>query len=222
MSNYATLEAQTQDRKARLAQLKSVRRKQAPSDEASNDSSQPPLAKRKTPTPSSPSDDTTSAFLSGRNYDPATRGPKLGFETQPQLTQPTVESQAKELAEAAKKQSEEEEKANKPLDMFKLQPRKANWDLKRELDKRMEVLNVRTENAMARIVRERIQMAQKEAKERAALNNDHKDQVNGNGDAEGDGEAIGMEGNTLVEATREMEREAAVERKHSDEEPETA
>lgn len=51
---------------------------------------------------------------------------------------------------------------------FKLQPKKPNWDLKRELDKKMDVLNARTDNAIARLVRDRITGAQKAAEKSKA------------------------------------------------------
>lgn len=146
-------------------------------------------------------------MLSGRNYDASTRGPRLGFETQPQLGQATVESQARQLAEETRRREEEEERAERPLDLFKLQPKKANWDLKREMERRVEVLNVRTENAIARMVRERVEGARREARGKA-----EGERVDG----DVDGEVIGMEGNALVEATREMEREAEGERDKGD------
>lgn len=142
--------------------------------------------------------DVTSTYLSGRNYDRETKGAKLGFETAPSEGKETLERKAAALALETKRQAEEEEKADKPLDLFKLQPKKPNWDLKRDLDRKLEILNVRTDNAIARMVRERIANQQKAAKAK----------VNGstNGDDDG-GEAVGMEGSTLVEATNVRERE---------------
>lgn len=211
MSSHQTLEAATQDRKLRLAKLKSLKRKQ--SDVAGttllapDDDFQRPSVRHKSASSRSPSPDVTATHLSGRNYDSTARGPRLGYETNPSAGQQTLELQATELAAKTKAAAEEEEKADKPLDLFKLQPKKPNWDLKRDLQLRTEVLNVRTDNAIARIVRERVGNAQMEAKERAQLQN----RKVGN-DATGDGDAIGMEGGTLVEATREMEREQESER----------
>ncbi|KAF2864149.1 hypothetical protein K470DRAFT_202176, partial [Piedraia hortae CBS 480.64] len=134
------LSAAAQDRKARLAQLQSLKRK-APTEDH----------------------DTKVPYLSGRNYDVETQGPKLGFESAPSEGQQTVEKQAAELASAVQIQARQGEE--KPLHLFTLQPKKANWDLKRELDQRLKVLNVRTDNAIARIVRER---AEKEKKSSGA------------------------------------------------------
>jgi len=187
--SVTTLTAATQDRKARLAQLKSLKRKAPPTTE--DDESTP----RETIIQNNEQPDThsvASKLLSGRNYDPETRGPKLGFETAPDEGQVTVEEQAGLLAEETKQQAEKEALDDKPLDLFKLQPKKPNWDLKRDLEKKLEILNVRTENAIAKIVRERIVKAQDAAKKKGVGQ---------------DGEAVGMEGTTLVEAVHQREKE---------------
>lgn len=207
MSGHATLSAATQDRKARLAQLKSLKRK-APSvsnDEdatvAEEEGQEEDAEKDADALPS------TSKYLSGRNYDAATRGPKLGFETQPSEGVETVESRAAAIAASvAEQQQKDAETQDKPLDLFKLQPKKPNWDLKRDLDRKLEILNVRTDNAIARLVRERIERS-REAEAAAS----------GGADTNGQ-EAIGMQGNTLVEATREMEREQELEKEAEEEE----
>ncbi len=152
MSGHTSLEAAAQDRKARLAQLKSLKRK-APGTPVNTTANE-------TDALSAPSDepDVTRTYLSGRNYDPETRGPKLGFESSPTANQPTLESQAAALAIQTKKEADEEEKhGDGELDLFKLRPKKANWDLKRELAQRTAVLGIRTENAIARLVRERVE-----------------------------------------------------------------
>jgi coiled-coil domain-containing protein 12 len=188
--NLTTLTAATQDRKARLAQLKSLKRKAPPADE--QDEAEPrevSLTEQDETAKSS----AAATVLSGRNYDAETRGPKLGFEVQPDEGQVTVEEQARLLAEETKKQAEKEAQDDKPLDLFKLQPKKPNWDLKRDLNRKMEVLNVRTDNAIAKLVRERIKKAQDEARLKGAGN---------------DGEAVvGMEGTILVEAVHQREKE---------------
>ncbi|TIA13765.1 hypothetical protein D6C83_08396, partial [Aureobasidium pullulans] len=90
-----------EDRKARLAALKSLKRKQ-PSD--------PTEADDNTLTSEDPaqSADVSSIILSGRNYDATTRAPKLGFENDPSAQENTLERKAQELAAATKKQAEEE------------------------------------------------------------------------------------------------------------------
>ncbi|OQN98989.1 hypothetical protein B0A48_14849 [Cryoendolithus antarcticus] len=203
MASVAALGAAAQDRKARLAQLKSLKRKQAPpSDDPrhdQDDTASPSLADDAAY--AAPAEDDTSRYVSGRNYDPETKGPRLGFETAPHEGQETLEVKAARLAEETKQQAEADAAADKPLDLFKLQPKKPNWDLKRDLDRKMEVLNVRTDNAIARMVRERIEKQRLAVKEQVVG-------VNGNsGAVGGDAEAAGIEGSTLVEATNIRERE---------------
>ena len=206
MASTQALSAAAQDRKARLAQLKSLKRKQP--DESQEERTDEPAAKspRHRDQPDVP-EFTSNTYLSGRNYDPESKGPKLGFETAPSDGRDTLENKAAVLVAETRRQAEEEEKADKPLDLFKLQPKKPNWDLKRDLDRKLEVLNARTDNAIARLVRERITSQQKAAKARVAggVNGS----ANGAGDDGGEGEAVGMEGTTLVEATNVREREDA-------------
>lgn len=195
MSSQASLSAAAEERKARLAKLKSLKRKQPDEDQDMEDGA---TAEAQAP-------DVASTYLSGRNYDATTQGPKLGFELNPADGQKTLEAQAQELEERTRKEAEEEDDS-KPLDLFKLQPKKPNWDLKRDLDKKLEILNVRTDNAIARLVRERIEKSQGEAKAKAV----------------GDGQEVGMEGVTLVEAMHMRERDDEAEREREKEDDELA
>lgn len=200
----ATLGAAADERKARLAKLKSLKRKQ-PGDEI--------VAPESTRSPSPPSEpDVTRLHLSGRNYDPETKGPRLGFEVPPTLgLDDTLEQQAKNIEEETRKKAEEDQQDEKGVDLFKLQPKKPNWDLKRDMEKKLEVLNLRTENAIARLVRERIEGAQNAAKTKAG---------NGAITASEGGEEMGMEGVALVEGVklREKEEEEDERREKEDEE----
>ncbi len=203
-ATHATLSAATDERKARLAKLKSLKRKQ-PSDEIV-----PPESTR---SPSPPAElDVAKLHLSGRNYDPEAKGPKLGFEVNPaEVAEKTLERQAKEVEDEIRRKAAEEEQDDKGVDLFKLQPKKQNWDLKRDLEKKLEVLNVRTENAIARMVRERIEGAQKAAKSKAG-----KDSI-----AAGEGgEEMGMEGVALVESVKRREREEEEEGRREKEDDE--
>ena len=213
MASTQALSAAAQDRKARLAQLKSLKRKQP--DESQDDHAAEPA-------PKSPRNDeevedapSTNKYISGRNYDFETKGAKLGFDAAPSEGRDTLENKAAALAEETKRQAEEEEKADKPLDLFKLQPKKPNWDLKRDLERKLEVLNVRTDNAIARLVRERIANQQQAAKARASGANGS---ANGTGESEGEDEAAGIEGSTLVEATNIREKEDEEEARREREE----
>jgi coiled-coil domain-containing protein 12 len=203
-TTHVSLGAAADERKARLAKLRSLKRKQ-PSDNPAEDAEEPEEDRETTP-------DVTTLYLSGRNYDPETRGPKLGFEAPPvDDSQPTLETQATSIAAEAKKLADDEGKeANKGIDLFKLQPKKPNWDLKRDLDRKLEVLNRRTDNAIARLVRERIENQQKEKRKGTT------------GDlAEDDGNEMGtMEGRTLLGGVREREREDQEEERREREEDE--
>ncbi|KAI2627463.1 cwf18 pre-mRNA splicing factor-domain-containing protein [Hypomontagnella submonticulosa] len=215
-TSHATLSAAADDRKARLAKLKNLKRKQ-PADEIA-----PPESERSASPPALPTAEAASApeeetadavtrlHLSGRNYDAETKGPKLGFEAPPTLGMegPTLEQQAAEVEAEIKLKAAEDTKDDKGIDLFKLQPKKPNWDLKRDLDKKLEVLNVRTDNAIAKLVRERIANAQAAAKQTA------KPTENG----EEEGEATGMDGVALVEGVRVREREEKEEERREREE----
>lgn len=204
-SSHNTLSAASEDRKARLAKLKSLKRK-LPTDEV--------VAPEGQRSPTQPDEepaetDESSLPLSGRNYDAETRGPKLGFEAPPTLSQDkqTLEQQAAGLEADAQKQAAQDASDDKGIDLFKLQPKKPNWDLKRNLEEKLAVLNVRTDNAIARLVRERITGAQKAA--------------GGTQPADGttkDGAAAGMDGVSLVEGLRVREREEEEEEKREREE----
>ncbi|KAJ5761954.1 uncharacterized protein N7511_005336 [Penicillium nucicola] len=186
-SNHANLDAASIDRKARLAKLAALKRKQPePETEDAGASEELPDADAEP--------DVTKTYLSGRNYDAEARGPKLGFEEGPQEGKVTLETQAAEIAKATAEQAKKDAEAEQPIDLFKLQPKKPNWDLKRDLDEKLKILNVRTENAIARLVRQRIEAAQRAAKERGGASN-------------GEGEEVGMEGETLVEGIHMRERE---------------
>ncbi|EHY56806.1 hypothetical protein ABEF92_001149 [Exophiala dermatitidis] len=194
-ANHTSLDAAAADRKARLAKLASLKRKQpdsdvtvtaaAPKDANEQDESNTSVADR---------------YLSGRNYDVASKNAKLGFENIPIANVETLEEQAERIANATAEQAAKEEaEAEKGIDLFKLQPKKPNWDLKRDLAEKMKILDVRTQNAIARLVRERIENAKKEAASKSKPA-----QSDGVGDQ---GEEVGIEGNTLVEGIHLREQE---------------
>lgn len=208
MSSHASLDAAAQERKAKLAKLRSLKRKQPDTQDDDTSSEQPVRKASKSPAPEveENSEDISSRILSGRNYDPATKGPKLGFEAAPSEGQDTVELRARALADEVKRKQDEEAKEDKPLDLFKLQPKKPNWDLKRDLQKRYEVLNVRTENAIARLVRDRIEKQKQAAAEKKGLNG-ATGSANGDGGEGDEKDMAGLGGVDLVEAIRVREME---------------
>ena len=198
-TSHASLDAAANERKARLAKLKSLKRKRPDLEHNGADE-----AVQRTEIEES----STTSYLSGRNYDISTRGPKLGFEQQPDKDQATLEKQAEEIADATRRQAKEEAEADKPIDLFKLQPKKPNWDLKRDVERKLERLNVQTDNAIAKMVRERI-AAQKKLQPVSEP---------GGGQAEdGDGDGTNVEGNELLESVHLREQEAAEESVSSEE-----
>jgi coiled-coil domain-containing protein 12 len=214
MASLQALGAAAQDRKARLAQLKSLKRKQPDSHDAALDdvvaSSEAAIQET-----GGHESESTRKYISGRNYDSETRNAKLGFEQAPSDGRDTLEKQAAALALEVKQQNLESEKIDAPLDLFKLQPKKPNWDLKRDLGRKMDLLNVRTDNAIARLVRERIANQQQAAKARNATGADKRTTAIEDVDRE---EAAGIDGTTLVEAANIREQEDAEEARREREE----
>ncbi|KAF2872419.1 cwf18 pre-mRNA splicing factor-domain-containing protein [Massariosphaeria phaeospora] len=203
MSSHEKLSAAANDRKSRLAQLKSLKRKQAPTDDAATDEGASTSLIRTDPEP----EPITKAYLSGRNYDPETRNVKLGFDSAPIADKTsTLEYKAEQLALETRKTQQEEENEDKPLDLFKLQPKKPNWDLKRDLQEKTKSLDVLTENAIARLVKERVEV-QKQERARTVTGKD----------TSGQGEEVGMEGSELVEAMHLKEREEEADRNKDEE-----
>jgi len=205
MSNgHTTLDAAATERKARLAKLASLKRKRpGPDTLAAEDNDANAAIEGR--------ESSTDRYISGRNFDISTKGPKLGFEQQPTADQETVEEKADRIAAAAVVQAAKDEaEAEKGIDLFKLQPKRANWDLKRDLAERTKALDVRTQNAIAKLVRERIQKAKEEAQKQPPTAQSE------------EGEELGVEGNTLVEAVhlREKEDEDDRRRQEDDEEDE--
>lgn len=204
MSSNLSLKAAGDERKARLAQLKSLKRKQAPTeqdDDGAAPDGQPP-AKSPRPSSRSPPPSVTSAYLSGRNYDAAARAPKLGFEHDPSAAAvTTLEKQAEALAEQARAEAAAEQAAaDTPLDLTALRPKKPNADLRRELDRKLELLQVRTDNAIARLIRERMEAGKK------AAGGVGKELKAGDGDGEMQLAGGALDGVGLVEAMHVREK----------------
>ncbi|EAW07895.1 CCDC12/cwf18 family protein [Aspergillus clavatus NRRL 1] len=197
--NHTSLDAAATERKARLAKLAALKRKQPEPESLTEARAGDEDLEAAVP-------DVTRKYLSGRNYDAETRGPKLGFDQAPTEGAVTLEAQAAEIARVTAEQAKKDEAEEQPIDLFKLQPKKPNWDLKRDLDEKMKILNVKTENAIARLVRQRIQNAQQAAKAQGTKR-----------DGDDQGEEVGIEGDMLVEGIHVREREDEAERLERDE-----
>ncbi|WWD20600.1 hypothetical protein CI109_105076 [Kwoniella shandongensis] len=93
-----------------------------------------------------------------RNFDPETRTlRKRGEEDE---VEDTVEKAVEGLAEQIIK--EDEEKRKEELDLFNIQPKRVNWDLKRDMTNRMAKLDRKTNEAIATIFRQRLQAMRKD------------------------------------------------------------
>ncbi|KAI5295309.1 hypothetical protein KEM52_001760 [Ascosphaera acerosa] len=233
MSSHNSLEAAAADRKARLARLSALKRKQAEqrggldttytavqgegqgagagADAGGQveETTTTTTTRAETGAPDGAQADDPAAsalrkqYLSGRNYDFETENVKLGFEHDPraQAGQATLEARAAALARDAAERAAREKEDAAPLDLFQLQPKNPNWDLKRDLAEKMKVLDVRTDNAIARLVRERI-VAQQKGR-RGSVEGDGA----GAAPALRDGQAVDLQGIALVEGVHQREAE---------------
>ncbi len=223
-TSHTSLTSAADERKARLAKLASLKRKQPGSDTTvSQEAQHSPTISDDAPTGVEPAEvSQIPTHLSGRNYDPLLRGPRLGFEHSTTLLEnaPTVESQSTAiltttLASAADQEAElraKEASGTGGVDLFKLQPKKPNWDLKRELQERMRRWNVegKTREAIARLVRERIETKKREALQARERQQGQGRRIDGravDGGTEDEGEEVGIEGAELVEGVHQRERE---------------
>ncbi|KAJ3275507.1 hypothetical protein HDV01_000334 [Terramyces sp. JEL0728] len=79
------------------------------------------------------------------------QAPKFGPESKNVVD--TVETRAQKMKEQI---MEEESKRNPELDLSNLAPKKPNWDLKRDLEKKLERLDKMTMVAVSDLIRERL------------------------------------------------------------------
>ncbi|GAA5896465.1 hypothetical protein JCM5296_000673 [Sporobolomyces johnsonii] len=120
------------------------------------------LKKRKTLHDSAaPQDRDKSAVFKFRNYDPDTGTLRKHARTD---EEDTVEKQVEGLADQVIAQDEHTRAQD--LDLTNIQPKKANWDLKRDLERKLAKLKPKTELAISQLIRKRLQ-AQKGVSETA-------------------------------------------------------
>lgn len=84
-----------------------------------------------------------------RSYDPATGQARKHVKAVDEAD--TVEKATATLAKEAILADQERRKQE--LDLFNIQPKKPNWDLKRDLEKRLEKLKPKTQAAMYTLIR---------------------------------------------------------------------
>merc|ERR1712187_269612 len=93
-----------------------------------------------------------------RNYAP--RAPELKDFCLPKITSAQIEDEIDNEIESAIAAAEDQEA------VLAIAPRKPNWDLKRDVERKMQVLQARTDRAVVQLIRERIKqdkMGQKPA-----------------------------------------------------------
>ena len=95
-----------------------------------------------------------------RNYDAETQDAKLGFLNSDDLkTDDTLEQRAKSLERQIKQDAQDAQE--EVVDITSLQPKKPNWDLKRELHRKLDKFKQKQNATVLRLIRERLQ-AQKQ------------------------------------------------------------
>jgi len=92
-------------------------------------------------------------LIKNRNFDPDSR--TLRKHTNDDVVmQDTVEVQVKGLAEQIL--AEDEKIRAQELDVFNIAPKRPNWDLKREMEKKLAKLERRTQEAIHTLIRQRL------------------------------------------------------------------
>ncbi|KAK9352634.1 mRNA splicing factor [Lipomyces doorenjongii] len=171
----SSLDSQVLSRKERLAQLRNLKRKRE--EERQEDAGATRNRLHEDEQPGEVQDLATSledsedarydeqviaSILPRRNYDPDTQAPRQGYFEPPTASNvPTVEEEAARIERAAavedeKLQEEQGIEDEADLDSSELQPMPVNWDLKRQLTDKLEILQRQTDVALNRIVRERL------------------------------------------------------------------
>ncbi|KAJ7074296.1 mRNA splicing factor, partial [Mycena amicta] len=95
------------------------------------------------------------SILKNRNFDPETRTLKKRpiFQDDAEMKD-TVENDVAGLAE--KIILEDERRRAQELDIFNIAPKRPNWDLKREMDKKLAKLQRRTQESIHTLIRQRL------------------------------------------------------------------
>ncbi|KAF8727610.1 hypothetical protein AX14_007219 [Amanita brunnescens Koide BX004] len=92
-------------------------------------------------------------ILKTRNFDPETRTLRKRAAVDEDMTD-TVEKDVAGLAE--KIITEDERRRQQELDVFNIAPKRPNWDLKREMEKKLAKLERKTQEAVHTLIRQRL------------------------------------------------------------------
>jgi len=93
-------------------------------------------------------------IIKNRNFDPESRTIKKRTREDDVVMTDTVEKDVEGLAE--KIITEDEQRQKQELDIFNIAPKRPNWDLKRELEKKTKVLERKTQEAIHTLIRQRL------------------------------------------------------------------
>ncbi|KAJ7510107.1 cwf18 pre-mRNA splicing factor-domain-containing protein [Mycena galericulata] len=94
-------------------------------------------------------------IIKSRNFDPESRTlKKRAIISDDVEMEDTVERDVAGLAENII--AEDEERRAQELDVFNIAPKRPNWDLKREMDKKLAKLQRRTQEAIHTLIRQRL------------------------------------------------------------------
>jgi len=93
-------------------------------------------------------------LIKNRNYDPETRTLKKRTHSEDVEMEDAVEKSVDGLAERIIQ--EDSEKRAQELDLFNIAPKRANWDLKREMEKKLAKLERKTQEAIHALIRQRL------------------------------------------------------------------
>ncbi|KAF7970215.1 hypothetical protein HWV62_24740 [Athelia sp. TMB] len=93
-------------------------------------------------------------IIKSRNFDPESRTLKKRTRADGEVIEDTVEKNVEGLAQQIIQ--EDEQRRAQELDVFNIAPKRPNWDLKRELDKKLAKLERRTQEAIHTLIRQRL------------------------------------------------------------------
>ncbi|KAE9394105.1 mRNA splicing factor [Gymnopus androsaceus JB14] len=92
-------------------------------------------------------------IIKNRNFDPESRTLKKHTAAE-DVEMDTVEQNVEGLAQQVI--AEDEEKRAEELNVFNIAPKRINWDLKRETDKKLSKLERKTQEAIHTLIRQRL------------------------------------------------------------------
>ncbi|THH20766.1 hypothetical protein EUX98_g8522 [Antrodiella citrinella] len=98
-------------------------------------------------------DSEAGSVIKSRLFDPETRTLKKHVPDDVEM-EDTVEKKVEGLAE--KIIAEDAERRQQELDLFNIAPKRANWDLKRDMDKKLAKLERQTQQAIHTLIRQRL------------------------------------------------------------------